>query len=117
MPVRQHSSTAEVAAGNLWDWSGLLLGLATGVLGGAIQSKILAAPITHGVLLGGTFGLVFSFSFSRRATTPGAGLIWGLGAALLLWFTIHFGVDLFFPHPVQPTPMLSGARPNLREYA
>jgi hypothetical protein len=83
-----------VAAGNLWDWSGLLLGLATGVLGGAIQSKILAAPITHGVLLGGTFGLVFSFSFSRRATTPGAGLIWGLGAALLLllrawaWSTI-----------------------------
>ena len=48
MPVTQPSSTADVAAGILWDWLRLLLGLATGVLGGAIQSKILAVPITHG---------------------------------------------------------------------
>ena len=115
MPVTQPSSTADVAAGILWDWLRLLLGLATGVLGGAIQSKILAAPITHGVLLGGTFGLVFSFSFSRRATTPGAGLFWGLGAALLLWFTIHFGVDLFLLHPVSSNAMLSGARAQFPE--
>jgi hypothetical protein len=115
MPVTQPPSTTEVTSENLWDWFRLLLGLATGVLGGAIQSKMLAAPITHGVLLGGTFGLVFSFSFIRRATTPGAGLIWGLGAALLLWFATHFGIDLFLVHPVSSNAMLSGARAQFPE--
>jgi hypothetical protein len=112
--VTQPVSTPH-AAGNLWDWPRLLIGLVTGVLGGAIQSEVLTAPITDGILLGGTFGLVFSFLFSRRATTPGAGLIWGLGAALLLWFTIHFGIDLFLLHPVPSNTMLSDARSQFPE--
>jgi hypothetical protein len=113
--VTEPSSSPDAATGNLWNWSRLLIGLATGVLGGAIQSEVLAAPIIDGILLGGTFGLVFSFLFSRRATTPGAGLIWGLGAALLLWFTIHFGIDLVLLHPVSSNAMLSDARSQFPE--
>jgi hypothetical protein len=108
--MTQPSSTPPAPAGNSWDWLRLLLGLATGVLGGAIQSEVLAAPITDGILLGGTFGLVFSFLFNRHANTPGAGLIWGLGAALLLWFTVHFGFDLFLLRPFSSNAMLTGAR-------
>ena len=84
MPGSESSSTARAEQPR--DWLGLLLGLATGVVGGAIQGKILATPITHSIVLGGIFGLAFSFWFAKRATTPGAGLIWGLGVALLLWF-------------------------------
>jgi hypothetical protein len=95
MSVSQPSLTAQtVAAATRRTWIEPLLGLATGVLGGAIQSKILSASMSHSILLGGIFGLAFSLFFARRATTPGAGLIWGLGGALLLWFVIPTGIDV-----------------------
>src|ERR1700746_1861439 len=114
MTLTQPSPTAPGVCEKLWDWLRLLLGLATGVLGGAIQSKILDAPMTQGAFLGGAFGLTFSVFFSRRATAPGAGLIWGLGAALLLWFTIPLGVDLLL-HPTSSNTMLSDARARFPE--
>jgi hypothetical protein len=95
MSVSQPSLTLQaVAAAKSRAWIEPLLGLATGVLGGAIQSKILSASMSHSILLGGIFGLAFSLFFARRATTPGAGLIWGLGGALLLWFVIPTGIDV-----------------------
>src|SRR6516165_8653179 len=94
MSVSQPSLTAQtVAAAKSRTLIEPLLGLATGVLGGAIQSKILSAPMSQGILLGGIFGLAFSLFFARRANTPGAGLIWGLGGALLLWFVMPTGID------------------------
>jgi hypothetical protein len=109
MPVSQ-PSTAHAAAEKSRDWPGLLLGLAIGVLGGAIQSKILALPITEGILLGGTFGIAFTSLFVRRATTPGAGLIWGLGAALLLWFAMPAGIDLLLLRSASSGATLSEAQ-------
>ena len=109
MPVSQ-PSTAHAAAEKSRDWLGLLLGLAIGVLGGAIQSKILALPITEGILLGGTFGIAFTSLFVRRATTPGAGLIWGLGAALFLWFAMPAGIDLLLLRSASSGAMLSEAQ-------
>src|SRR6516165_7179452 len=84
MSVSQSSFTGQTAAAKSWAWLEPLLGLTTGVLGGAIQSQILSAPIGHSILLGGIFGLAFSLFFARRAITPGAGLIWGVGGAFLL---------------------------------
>src|ERR1700747_1682183 len=95
MSVSQPSLTVQaVAAAKNRAWLAPLLVLSTGVLGGAIQSEILSAPMSHSILLGGIFGLAFSLFFARRATTPGAGLIWGLGSALLLWFVMPTGIDL-----------------------
>jgi len=95
MSVSQPSFTVQaVAAAMSRAWLEPLLGLSTGVLGGAIHSKILSAPMSHSILLGGIFGLAFSLFFARRATTPGAGLIWGLGSGLLLWFVMPTGIDL-----------------------
>ena len=60
-------------------------GLVVGVLGGtATLAAGLASPVT-GVALGGLYGLLFALLVSHRATGPGAGLLWGLGYALLLW--------------------------------
>jgi hypothetical protein len=59
-----------------------------GVAGGLLQAGILHSPLLSGALLGGGFGLVFSLVFSKRASSAGAGLIWGLGAALLFWFLL-----------------------------
>lgn len=82
MSVSQPSQIPEAMAPakGLW-WLEALLGLSTGVLGGAIQSEILSAPMSHSILLGGIFGLAFSLFFASRANTPGAGLIWGLAGA------------------------------------
>lgn len=109
MPVSQ-PSTAHAVAEKSRDWLGLSLGLAIGVLGGAIQSKILALPIAEGILLGGTFGIAFASLFVRRATTPGAGLIWGLGAALFLWFAMPAGIDLLLLRSASSGAMLSEAQ-------
>ena len=111
MSVSQASFTGQAAAAaKSWAWLEPLLGLTTGALGGAIQSKILSAPIGHSILLGGIFGLTCGLLFARRATTPGAGLIWGLGSALLLWFVIPTGIDLLLPRSASSNAMLNDAQ-------
>jgi hypothetical protein len=75
-------------------WLQPLLGLAIGVLGGALESVLLATSLMHGVIYGALFGLAFGFFFSHRATSPGAGLIWGVATALLLWIVGPAGILL-----------------------
>ena len=86
-----------------------LLGLLTGVLGGALQSRLLLTPITRCILLGAVFGLVFGLCFAKRASTPGAGLIWGLGSGLLLWFLLPDGMHLWLSRSIGSVDMLSHA--------
>jgi len=86
------STTLLMPAAKGRSWPEVLLGFATGALGGAAENGLVSAPIIHGVLMGGLFGLGFSFLCGRRTSSPGAGLIWGLSAGLLLWFAMS--VDL-----------------------
>ena len=72
-------------------WADSLLALATGFAGGLIGKAALGSWTTRDLLLAGLFGLIFGLFFSKRATSPGAGLIWGLGAAFLLWIVIPAG--------------------------
>jgi hypothetical protein len=91
-------------------WVEPALGLLTGVLGGTLQSAILEIPVANCVLLSGVFGLVFGLCFARRATTPGAGLIWGLGSALLLWFLLPDGIHPLLSPGTGSAHMLSDAQ-------
>ena len=100
----------EVATAKNRAWLDSLFGLSIGILGGAIQCKILAASMSHSILLGGIFGLAFSLFVARRATTPGAGLIWGLAGALLLWFVVPTRVDLLLLCSVSSMAMLNDAQ-------
>ena len=111
MLISRPSPTVQaVAAAKSQAWLEPLLGLSTGLLGGAIQSKILSAPMSHNILLGGIFGLVFGLFLARRATTAGAGLIWGLGSALLLWFVVPAGIDVLLLRSVSSIAMLHNAQ-------
>jgi hypothetical protein len=65
--------------------TGMIAGLAVGCLGGAVIWAIGLASLVGGVALGGLYGLLFALLAARRAVSPGAGLLWGLGYALLLW--------------------------------
>src|SRR5215472_15111671 len=82
-----------------------LISLAIGGVGGAIDSILLATPLAQGVIYGALFGLAFSFFFSRRATTPGAGFIWGVAAALLVWIVGPAGI-LAMRYGAHPMGML-----------
>src|SRR3989442_2545118 len=73
-----------------------------GVLGGAVCLLLGVASFLTGVALGGLYGLIFALLGAPRATSPGAGLLWGIGYALLLWLAGPAGV---FPLLVQAPAM------------
>ncbi|MGC1649434.1 MAG: hypothetical protein WA741_26725, partial [Candidatus Sulfotelmatobacter sp.] len=75
-----------------FDWINLLLALAVGCVGGAIGSAFHTASIANGIFVGALFGLAFGLFFAHRATSSGAGLTWGLGAAFLLWVVLPAGI-------------------------
>ena len=111
MPALQPSLTQEKPAGaRQLNWTAPLITLMTGVLGGALQSKVLETSLTRGMLLGSIFALAFSFFFAKRTTTPGAGLIWGVASALLFWLVAHGGIDLLFARTARSAAMLNDAQ-------
>ena len=65
-------------------WIGALVGIA----GGLLQGLLLHSSLLRAALLGALFSLAFSLVFSKRASSAGAGLIWGLSGALLFWFLL-----------------------------
>ena len=88
----------------------VMLGLAVGLAGGAVQSIALGTPLTHGVAVGAAFGLVFALLFDRRATSAGAGLIWGLAVAFLMWLVFPAGVGPLYSRGFHSMAALGDAR-------
>ena len=112
MAGSQASSVQKSSSGPSWEAP--LLGFLTGTLGGVLQTAILQTPPTRAILIGGLFGIVFGILFAQRATTPGAGLIWGLAASLLLWFVIPTAPHLLRLHSV-PSTMIHDSRHHFPE--
>jgi uncharacterized membrane protein YagU involved in acid resistance len=69
----------------------LLIGAIVGALGAAALSFLGLAPVI-GVLFGGILGWCFALLMRFRATTPGAGLLWGLSFSFLLWLAGPAGI-------------------------
>jgi hypothetical protein len=84
-----------------------LLGLVVGSAGGALASQLLTSSLVSGIVLGALFGLAFGLFFAHRARSSGAGLIWGLGAALLLWLVLPAGI----------LPLLAGSSRSMAKIA
>ncbi len=80
-------------------WREFLICLAIGLLGGLACTILGFASGISGVVLGGLYGLLFALFGRQRAVSPGAGLLWGLSYALLLWLA----------GPVGLFPLLGGA--------
>ncbi len=73
-------------------WMDSLLGLLAGFAGGLLCKAALSSWTPRNLVLASLFGLIFGLFFSKRATSPGAGLIWGLGFAFFLWIAIPAGL-------------------------
>ncbi|MFN8475559.1 MAG: hypothetical protein U0822_25480 [Anaerolineae bacterium] len=65
--------------------SGIVVSVVFGMLGGALIMGLGLASFLTGVVLGAVYGLFFALLARPRARTAGAGLLWGLGFALLMW--------------------------------
>ena len=91
-------------------WVGPLLALLTGALGGALQGKLLETSLPQNILLGALFGLAFGALFAKRATSPGAGLVWALASAFLLWFIAPDGIHLWLTGASRSADMLNDAQ-------
>jgi hypothetical protein len=87
----------------------MTLCLTVGALGGVAASQAGLASLQVGVMLGGVYGVVFVLLAASRATTPGAGLLWGLAYALLLWLVNPLGLSSTLNNAT-PDAMLEGLR-------
>jgi hypothetical protein len=96
-------------------WTNAGLGLAVGVGGGLVQANTLHFSLFSFALLGGGFGLVFGLFFGKRTLSAGAGLIWGLSSALLLWFAVTVAATLLHFGPHDSGEMLGEARNQFSE--
>src|ERR1700722_16441695 len=96
-------------------WIEPLLGFALGTSGGLLQGIVLRTSLLSGGLLGAAFGLAFGLFFARRATSPGAGLIWGLGSSFLLWLLLPGGFFNFAVSARNPALMLQDAQGHFSE--
>jgi hypothetical protein len=79
-------------------WVDPLFGLLAGSAGAFVGKAAFSSWTPRDLLFGALFGWIFGLLFRRRAASPGAGLIWGLGFAFFLWIAIPAGI----------APLLSG---------
>jgi len=65
--------------------------IVVGALGGIAATTAGVGSLPNEVIIGMVYGVGFALLASARATTPGAGLLWGLAYALLLWLANPLG--------------------------
>src|ERR1700689_2025039 len=70
----------------------------------------LATTPADSFIFGALLGLVFWWGFGNRANSPGAGLIWGLGFAALVWLLIPAGMVPLLKGAQRSVAMVSDAR-------
>jgi len=95
----------------------VLLCVIVGMLGGASGAAIMQISTVSGFLAGGLFGLIFALIGARRATDPGAGLMWGLGYAFMLWLALPAGVLPLLIEGMPKMGMLDMAQIHFSELA
>ena len=93
-------------------WMDSLLGLLVGFAGGLLCNAALDSWTPHNLVLASLFGLIFGLFFSKRATSPGAGLIWGLGFAFLMWIVVPAGLGHLFSGVRHPGTVCSEMHRN-----
>jgi len=95
--------------------SQILLGALLGALGGVVCVALGQANFVTGVVFGTIYGAVFALLAGPRASTPGAGLMWGLGYALLLWLALPAGILPVVGGQMPAMGMLDTARGHFAE--
>jgi uncharacterized membrane protein YagU involved in acid resistance len=94
----------------------ILICAVVGLVGGALSTVATSMTLGLGIaFLGAACGVVFAVLCWQRATSPGAGLVWGLGYALLLWLLLPAGLLPLLNTQQQAMGMLDVAREHFPE--
>ena len=97
----------------------ILVCAAVGFGGGALSTVVTSMTLGLGTAaLGAVYGAVFALLFGQHATSPGAGLLWGLAYVLLLWLFVPAGILPLFSAMQAQQPamgMLDSAREHFPE--
>src|SRR5215467_3018563 len=93
----------------------VLAGIAVGSLGGATTVSMTDTSLISAVTLGAVYGAVFALLAAHRTVTPGAGLIWGLAYAFILWLALPAGIIPFLMAHMPEMGMLDTARGHFQE--
>ena len=96
-------------------WGPSAVCTATGLLGGLLTAALTHASAPGYALLGAVYGLLFALLGYRHIASPGAGLVWGLAFAFLLWLAIPAGVWPVLTHAMPSMGMLDAARAHFQE--
>lgn len=98
---------------------GIGLCIALGALGATVARALVWTTFDAGPFLGAAYGASFALLARRRATTPGAGLLWGVAFAFLLWLAVPVGLLGGTGHGAHAMGMIDTARdrfPQLVSY-
>lgn len=93
----------------------ILLSTMIGILGGAVWTVLGMADLNTGPVAGVFYGLLFGWLGRSRALSLGAGLLWGLGYALLLWLLGLLGLLPLFNGTIPAQGLLSAAQTHFSE--
>src|SRR5271156_1822538 len=96
-------------------WSEPTSGMFVGAVCAALGHAQFGASLLESILLGALFGLLFFVAFSHRVHSPGAGLIWGLGSASLVWLLIPASLIPLLNGTPRSSAMLLDARARFPE--
>ena len=96
-------------------WLAPLLGIGVEAACAALGHTQLETSLPYVLLIGATFALCFWWGFGERADSPGAGLIWGLGFASLVWLLIPAGLLPLLRGTPRSAAMLMDARARFPE--
>jgi hypothetical protein len=81
----------------------IIICVIVGAAGGVVVTMVVPASFIGNILLGALYGLLFALLAAPRAISPGAGLLWGLAYAFILWLAIPAGI----------VPVLMGGMPSM----
>ena len=93
----------------------IFLGAFVGALGGLACWIFGLANVVTGPILGAVYGVLFAWLGAPRAFSPGAGLVWGLGYAFLLWLALPAGILPVLFESMPEMGMLDAARHHFPE--
>ena len=93
----------------------LTLCASIGAVFGMLSVSIVPGSRIEAAAYGLAYGLLFALLCANRVRSPGAGLIWGLGYALLVWIAIPAGVVPVITDEMPGMGMLDTAQAHVPE--
>src|SRR5262245_38536291 len=93
----------------------IIICVIVGVAGGLVVAMVVPGSLVINILLGTLYGLLFALLAAPRALSPGAGLLWGLGYAFILWLAIPAGIVPVLMGGMPAMGMLDTARAHFPE--